>query len=390
MIERGITKHLQKMLGQFKVVSLTGPRQSGKTTLLRAAFPDYQYFNLERIDYRQMIMSDPVGFLKDKGSGIIFDEIQHIPELFSYLQVMSDERDTSGQYIISGSQSFLLNEHIAQTLAGRVSINNLLPFDITELNCLQFEDWREVIYRGFYPGIYDRHIDPNHFYPSYIQTYIDRDVRTLKNIGDLSAFSRFVKLCAGRVGQIINLTSLANDAGVTVNTAKSWLSVLQASFVIYLVAPYYKNFSKRLIKAPRLYFYDVGLASSLLNIQRPEDVEVHFLQGALFENLVISELLKVIHHRGLPLQLHYWRESNGTEIDCIIELPGQKLLAIEIKSGQTFQSDFVKHIKGFSKIADRVKGVLIYGGNDSLLSQGISIIAWNDFHKTVESLLAVG
>lgn len=386
MIKRNITLHLKKMLSQFKIVSLTGPRQSGKTTLLRSEFPNYKYYNLERIDHREMILSDPVGFLKDKGSKIIFDEVQNAPDLFSYIQVFCDDKDETGQYILSGSQSFLLNERISQSLAGRLSVNNLFPFDITEMHPSQFINWHKVIFNGFYPGIYDKNIAPNNFYPSYIQTYIDRDVRTLKNIGDLSSFSRFLKLCAGRVGQVLNITSLANDTGVSVNTAKSWLSILQASYIIFLIQPYYNNFSKRLIKSPKLYFYDMGVVASLLNIQHEDDIKTHYLYGSLFENLVISELIKVNHHNGKNSQIYYWRESNGTEIDCIIEQANQNLLAIEIKAGQTYNKDFIKNIKNFAKLTKKVKKILIYGGSESMNLSDITIISWDDFYKRINDL----
>jgi len=388
IINRNITEHLKRMLTQFKVVSLTGPRQSGKTTLLRSEFSDYQYYNLERLDYREMILSDPMGFLKDKGVKIIFDEVQNVPDLFSYIQVFCDEKDETGQYILSGSQSFLLNEHISQSLAGRVNINNLFPFDIIEIPGDTI-NWHKLIVKGFYPVLYDKDISPNHFYPSYIQTYIDRDVRTLKNIGDLTAFSRFLKLCAGRVGQVLNLTSLANDTGITVNTAKSWLSILQASYIIYLVQPYYRNFNKRLIKSPKLYFYDTGVIASLLNIQHENDVKTHYLYGALFENLVISEFIKINYHNGKTPQIYYWRESNGTEIDCIIEQPNNNLLAIEIKAGQTYNKDFIKNIKNFSKIAFQIKKVLIYGGEESMNLSDITIISWIDFHKKIKDILNI-
>lgn len=377
------------MLNQFPVVSLTGPRQSGKTTLLRNEFSDYQYVNLERLDFRQLILTDPVGFLNEKGSKVIFDEVQKTPELFSYIQAVSDERNQSGQYILSGSQSFLLNQNISQSLAGRVNINNLLPFDINELPSNSFKNWQELVFKGFYPGIYDKGIAPNHFYPSYIQTYIDRDVRTLKNIGDLSSFTRFLRLCAGRAGQVLHLTSLASDTGVSVNTAKSWLSVLQASFIIYLVQPYHKNYNKRLIKSPKLYFYDVGVLAALLNLKSPDDINTHFLHGSLFENLIISELKKAGIHHGLNHSIYYWRESNGTEIDCIIELSNQKVLAIEIKAGQTYTKDFIKNIRNFSRKDQNIKPFLIYGGSESMEISGISILAWNQFYKRIKELVEV-
>jgi predicted AAA+ superfamily ATPase len=250
MIERRIADHLRKMLTKFPVLSLTGPRQSGKTTLLRNYFKDYKYFNLERHDTRQLIASDPLGFLNNTGPKVIFDDVQNLRELFSYIQTVSDDRNIAGQYILSGSQSFLLNEHISQSLAGRVSVNNLLPFDLTELRFEKCPDPNLMIYKGFYPRLYDQDIEPQDFYPSYLQTYIERDIRSLKAVENLHNFSRFLGLCAGRTGQILNLSSLANDAGVAVNTAKSWLSLLESSYIIYLLQPYHENFNKRIIKSP--------------------------------------------------------------------------------------------------------------------------------------------
>ncbi len=389
MIPRKLTPYIQKMLGKFPIVSLTGPRQSGKTTLLENAFPDYQYYNLERMDHREMILSDPVGFLKSAGTKVIFDEAQNLPELFSYIQVISDERNLSGQYILSGSQSFLLNHHISQSLAGRVSVNHLFPFDITELETVKNHEVCQTILKGFYPRLYDKDIAPADFYPSYLETYIQRDVRTLKGIENLNTFSRFLSLCAGRIGQVLNLTSLANDTGIALNTAKAWLSLLEASFIIYQVQPYYNNFSKRLIKSPKLYFYDTGVACSLLKLTDPEMVRTHYLYGSLFENLVISEILKNRCHTGKRPSVYYWRESNGVEIDCIVEKGNNEILALEIKGGQTFTKDYLKNLRNFAKNKDNVNinKAIVYAGDQSTVIADTQLIPWRELPVRMNDLI---
>ena len=386
-IERNITQHIRQMLLKFPVLSLTGPRQSGKTTLLKNAFPNYKYFNLERIDLRDLIMSDPMGFLKTTGPQVIFDEAQIIPELFSYIQVVSDEQNTPGQYILSGSQSFLMNENISQSLAGRVRISHLFPFDMTELKPAKNEDICKTILKVFYPRLYDNSIAASDFYPSYLQTYIERDVRTLKAIENLNSFSRFLGLCAGRIGQVLNLTSLANDAGVSVNTAKAWLSLLESSFILFQLRPYYRNFTKRLIKAPKLYFYDTGVACSLLRLVSPEMVSTHYLYGALFENLVISEIVKIQHHSGKRPSVWYWRESNGSEIDCIIEKENNDIIALEIKGGQTFNKDYLKNLKNFPDKGKNIHKELIYTGDHTTTVSNVTLTAWNDFSSFLNEKL---
>jgi len=387
MIQRQIRVHLKKMLRKFPMVSLTGPRQSGKTTLLREAFPAYKYYNLERLDHRELIGSDPIGFLRTAGDKLILDEVQNYPDLFSYIQVISDERNTTGQYILSGSQSFLLNQHISQSLAGRVSINHLFPLDISELDSIMKQTIGTTILKGFYPRIYDKQIAPQDFYPSYLQTYIQRDVRTLKGIENLSTFTRFLSLCAGRIGQVLNLSSLSNDAGISVNTAKSWLSLLEASFVIYRLQPYYKNFSKRLIKSPKLYFYDTGVVSSLLRLTDSQMVSTHYLYGALFENLVINEVMKYQYHLGKPASVYYWRESNGVEIDCIIELGNNDIVAIEIKGGQTFTKDYLKNLRHFAKGELGLKKLIVYAGEESSTINNVQLVPWKMLPLKIKELL---
>jgi predicted AAA+ superfamily ATPase len=368
---RFILPHLEAMLKKFPVVSVTGPRQAGKTTLLRHAFPRFHYVNFEQPDQRLMFAEDPLGFLRSKGPQIIFDEVQNVPDVFSYVQALSDERGTPGQYILSGSQSFLLNQRISQSLAGRVYVAHLLPLTLGELPVQ--EDLYTTIFKGFYPRLHAIDIHPSHFYPSYVQTYIERDVRMLKAIEDLNAFARFLRLCAGRVGQLLNLTSLAGDAGISVNTAKAWLSVLEASYIIFLLQPWHRSLNKRLIKAPKLYFYDTGLASYLLLIQNPEMVQTHYLYGGLFENMIISDIVKQYYNAGRQPNVFFWRESNGTEIDCIVEKETE-VLAMEIKGGLTYTSDFIKNLKRFPD--EGIRKMVIYGGNEDVRLGNISLHGW--------------
>jgi uncharacterized protein len=378
-ISRKIAASIRKGLSQFPVLTLTGPRQSGKTTLLREEFSDYRYVNLERPDIREMVALDPIGFLRSHGEKVIFDEAQRLPELFSYIQVLSDERNTVGQYILSGSQSFLLNEHISQSLAGRVSIHHLFPFDLSELEKNVQRNCIEEIFRGYYPRLRQNSIPPEDYYPSYIQSYIERDLRTLSNIGNLNQFSRFLGLCAGRIGQVLNLSSLANDSGITVNTAKSWLSILSSSFIIFLLQPYYENFSRRLIKSPKLYFYDTGVAASLLRIHSPEALSLHYSYGHLFENHIIAEILKIEYHQGRRPNLWFWRDSNGAEIDLLQEKNGI-LNAIEIKAGETLNRDYFKNLYKFppQNGTQPVKRFLIYAGNEEHSTQEIQIIPYHN------------
>ncbi len=377
-IQRHLSKKLKEVANQFPILSLTGPRQSGKTTLLRNEFTEYKYINLERPDLRKIISEDPMGYLRSQGIKLIIDEVQNLPELFSYLQVLSDENNETGQYILSGSQNFLLNKHIAQSLAGRVYTGNLLPFDFSEISSKD-QAIPQLIWQGFYPRLMQMNINPSDFYPSYLQTYIERDIRSLKNIEKLSTFTRFLSLCAGRTGQILNLTSLANDAGISVNTAKDWLSLLESSYIIFLLQPYYQNFNKRLIKAPKLYFYDTGVASNLLRIKIPEMLYTHYLYGSLFENLIIAEIIKQQLHNGQRPSAYYWRESNGNEIDCIIEHSPQHISAIEIKAGESFTKDFLKNLKKLPDTNIKIDKLLIYNGHDSFEHNNINILSCRDF-----------
>lgn len=385
-VDRQLKKNILEMFKKFPVISITGPRQSGKTTFIRNTFPDFEYINLERLDILSLIKEDPIGFLSSRPNPVIFDEAQKYPELFSFIQVISDQRRTAGQYILLGSQSFLLNEYINQTLAGRISINKLLPFDVTEISNFSEINVNELIWKGGYPRIYDFEIPPEDFYPSYIQTYIERDIRTLKNIGDLHTFATFTGLCAGRIGQLLNLSSIANDAGVSVNTAKSWISILEASYIITLLRPYYKNVNKRLIKSPKLYFVDTGLACSLLRINTPEMINTHYLKGSLFENLIISDLIKQIEHRGRNVKLYFWKESNGVEIDCIIEKDADSLMSLEIKAGQSYNKDYVQNLKAFRKLGLNEQSFLIYQGDQCGKINDAELISWSYYLKFIDRI----
>ncbi len=385
MIKRELESKLLEMAGKFPVVSVTGPRQSGKTTLLKKSFPDYTYTSLEDPDTRIIASEDPRSFL-GISDRMVIDEIQRVPELFSYIQTLTDKTGISGQFIISGSQSFLLNKDIAQSLAGRVAVLRLLPFSYSELleGRIKFGSYEELIYKGFYPRIYDKGISPLDFFPSYIQTYIERDLRLLQNIRDLNLFVRFMKLCAGRTGQLLNMNSLANDTGVSVNTVKSWISVLEASFVIFLLQPHHKNFNKRLVKMPKLYFFDTGLACSLLDIESASQLETHYLTGGLFENFVISELIKNRYHRGLRNNCYFWRDHRGNEVDCLIE-KAQTLIPVEVKSARTYTKKLLSNLDYWAKISGdkTTEAFLIYGGDNESQVGKNRIIPWTNIDKFV-------
>jgi predicted AAA+ superfamily ATPase len=378
MIRRVIQDKINQLAEMFPVISVTGPRQSGKTTLIKSMFPDWRYESLEDPDTRLFAINDPRKFLEGEKKMII-DEIQRAPDLFSYIQSKTDKTNISGQFIISGSQSFLLNQHISQSLAGRVAILNLMPLSLPEImeHGINVTGYEKLIYQGFYPRLYDRNIEPVDFYPNYIQTYLERDVRLLQNIHDLNIFVRFLKLCAGRTGQLLNLNSLANDCGVSPNTAKSWISVLEASYIIFLLQSHHENFNKRLVKMPKLFFIDTGLASSLLGIQSENQLNTHFLRGALFENFIISEFIKARFNNGLRNNCYFWRDNKGTEIDCIIE-NGDRLTPIEIKSANTFNQDFFKNLNYWNKLSGNSaeNSYVIYGGETDRDTQEGFLLSW--------------
>lgn len=366
MIPRTLTQILKQLASQYPVVTITGPRQSGKTTLCRSTFPDKPYVNLESPDTREFANSDPRGFLASCPDGAILDEIQRTPQLLSYLQPIIDERGVPGQFILTGSQQFEVMTTISQSLAGRTALLKLLPLSIEELNGAGIRPGIDsLILNGFYPRIYDAGLNPTQALGDYFETYVERDIRQLINIKDLALFEKFVRLCAGRTGQMLNLHSLGNDVGVSHTTARSWLTLLEASYVVFLLQPWHTNLSKRQVKTPKLYFYDVGLAAYLLGVESELHVNRHPLRGNLFENLVVIEALKYRYNRGKRSNLHFWRDTKGNEVDLVIE-SGPDIVPVEIKSGATISTDFFKGLRTFSEKlpSPLVNCALVYGGSE--------------------------
>lgn len=365
MINRNIEPVLLDLAKKYPVVTITGPRQSGKTTLCRKVFSDLNYANLEAPDTRMFATEDPRGFLASNSGGVILDEIQRAPDLLSYIQTIVDMDNRPGQFILTGSQQFEVMNTISQSLAGRTALLKLLPLSISELGQTPPLDIDRLMITGFYPRIHDQQLNPSQALGDYLETYVERDIRQLAMLKDLSLFEKFLKLCAGRVGQVLNLQSLGNDVGVSHSTARTWLTLLEASYVIFILQPWHANISKRLIKSPKLYFYDVGLAAFLLGLENETQVCRDPLRGNLFENIVIIEALKQRFNRGLRNNLFFYRESNANEVDLVAE-SGRALLAVEIKSGATVNPDFFKGLLHFKKaVLSRysVKGGIIYGGN---------------------------
>ena len=365
MITRTLQPYLLALATQYPVVTVTGPRQSGKTTLCRATFPDKPYANLESPDTRQFAINDPRAFLAQFPDGAILDEIQRAPELLSYLQVLVDADHRSGLFILTGSQQFEMMTTISQSLAGRTALLKLLPFSVEELAAtVPGLSVDRLLVSGFYPRIHDQGLNPTQALGDYLETYVERDLRQLINIKDLGLFEKFVRLCAGRAGQLLNMQELGNEAGVSHTTARAWINLLEASYIIYLLRPWYGNISKRLVKMPKLYFYDVGLASYLLGIEHEGHIARHPLRGALFENLAVMEALKYRYHRGKRSNLNFYRDAKGHEVDLVIS-HGRVLLPIEIKSGTTITEDYFKGLRYFGReFPTAPAGALIYGGND--------------------------
>lgn len=364
----------------FPVVTLTGPRQSGKTTLSRMAFPDYHYCNLEHPDTRMLAQNDPNSFFAQNPAPLIIDEIQRVPELLSYIQVDVDKRKQNGLYLLTGSQQFNLNAAITQSLAGRTAILTLLPFSIQELKQYDLPGFSRdyCLFTGFLPRIYDQQQPVTIAYRSYLQTYIERDIRQLINLKDLSAFEKFLRLLAGRVGQIVNINSLSNDTGVSSTTISNWLSVLEASYIIFKLKPYYQNFGKRTIKSPKIYFVEPGLASYLLDIEDEKQIARDPLLGGLFENMVIVEALKSRYNRGLDGNIYFFRDSNQFEIDLLLK-KGGGLAPVEIKASLTFNEEFVKNLKHFAKITGVPQNAaVVFGGKSRFTTKdGIKVIGFD-------------
>ena len=389
MVTRELQAKLIQLSTKFPFVTITGPRQSGKSTLARMAFPDYRHVSLEDLDNREFAESDPRGFIVTYSSNTIIDEVQRVPSLLSYLQTHSDNTGKMGMYILTGSQNTELMAAVDQSLAGRVGILRLLPFSHAELKASDLlpSAINEEIFTGGYPGIYDRKIEPTDFYPSYIRTYIERDVRQMKDIGDLSKFRRLVKLCAGRIGQLLNKASLAVECGVSAPTVDSWLSVLEESYIIHFLRPDYNNFSKRLVKSPKLYFYDTGLACSLLELRSPAELSSHYLRGGLFENMVVNEFLKSSFNKGLEPALSFWRDSTGNEVN-LLSSEGGVQSAFEIKSGATFSKEYFKGLSFWGKLsrADSSRKAVIFAGDNQMATSDGKVIPWNMLPEALNTL----
>lgn len=377
LIDRTIEPVLKALSGQYPVVTITGPRQSGKTTLCRKVFPDMPYANLEAPDVRQFALEDPRGFLAQYPDGCVLDEIQRTPDLVSYIQPMVDEDQREGLFILTGSQQFEVSHTINQSLAGRTALVKLLPFSLPEIqSAFSLPVVDRLLYHGFYPRLWDKQLNPTQALGDYVQTYIERDLRQLVAVKDLNLFQRFVQLCAGRVGQLLNVSSLANDAGVSHTTAGNWISLLEASYILFRLPPYHGNLAKRLVKSPKLFFYDVGLATFLLGIENEQQLTRHPLRGSLFENLVVAEALKQRFNQGKRSHLHFYRDGKGNEVDLLLVM-GATFFPIEIKAGMTITGDYLKGLRHFANLfPEQIPhgSGLVYGGKEPQQRSGITIV----------------
>ena len=377
MIQRQLYTKASQLLEKFPIIAITGPRQSGKTTFSKQLRPEYSYVNLEDITNREFAKNDPKGFLNTYKNGVIIDEIQYVPELFSYLQVFTDERNQVGEYIITGSQNFLLMQQISQSLAGRVALFTLLPLSLKELKDSEysFSNWESYAVSGSYPRKILFDIDGRDYYANYLSTYVERDVRLLKNITNLDIFQKFIFLVAGRVGQLFNQSSLGNELGVDNKTINSWMSLLETSYIAYRLYPYHSNFNKRIVKTPKVYFYDTGLLSFLLGIKSEQEMSQHFAKGSIFENLIITEFLKNAYNKGDTPIFYFWRDHANNEVDLLIE-NYPKIDIYEIKSSTTIKMDFFKGLNHFKGLHSSVNAHLIYGGTENQKRTEVNVIGW--------------
>ncbi len=385
-LPRTLEPVLRDAAAHYPVVTVTGPRQSGKTTLCRRVFPEKAYVSLENMDTRIFAREDPRGFLAGLPDGAILDEIQQTPELPSYIQTLVDEKGQNGLFVLTGSQQFEVATTISQSLAGRTAVLKLLPFSIEELG--QYHEDRsldQLMLMGFYPRIWKEDLSPSQALANYLETYVERDIRQLVAVRNLSLFQRFVILCAGRVGQLLNLSNLAADCGISHQTARNWLTLLEASYIVFRLPPYFANMNKRLVKSPKLYFYDVGLAAHLIGLENDRQVSRDPLRGSLFENLVVMEALKYRLHRGRRSNLHFFRDSNGNEIDILCQY-GTDFFPVEIKAGMTVNRDFFKGIRTFARIFDLPLGAgLVYGGEEHQNRGSTTVSPARKFHRLLES-----
>lgn len=363
----------------FPVLTITGPRQSGKTTLVKSLDLSIPYVSLEDLDVRELASSDPRGFLDNYPDGAILDEVQRVPDLFSYIQGIVDSTDR--KFVLSGSQNFQLIESISQSLAGRTAILKLMPLALSELGHDRFGSYHEYVFQGSFPRLYDQPIDAYDYYSAYLSTYVERDVRLIKNIEKLSLFTKFLQLCAGRIGQPLNLSNLANDTGISPNTAQDWISVLEASYVVHLLQPYHKNYNKRITKSPKLYFWDTGLACNLLGLESSDQLQSFYLVGNLFENMVVNELFKSRFNEGKRSNLYYWQNRNRQEIDIVVSLPDRELV-IEVKSGKTISSSYWRNIDYWQSLQQKPsEAYVVYGGDKEWQLDRGKILSWKSISQ---------
>ncbi len=389
MIPRQAAKKLQDLLKEFPVVTVLGPRQSGKTTLIQNLLSNFPYYNLEDLSTRQFAEEDPYGFMDQLPDGGILDEIQRVPKLLSLIQVIVDKKKKNGLFILSGSHQFLLMKNITQSLAGRTALLHLLPLSLAELyqaNLLNPSKQKYIYFlkKGFYPKVHAESVNEYDVYANYYQTYVERDIRELIQIHDLSLFRKFIGLCAGRIGQILNKDSLSRDIGISASTVEQWLSVLEASYILFRLSPYHANLGKRLIKSSKLYFYDVGLACYLLNIEFEDQLVNHPLRGNIFENMQIVEAIKYRAERGKNHNLSFYRDSNGNEIDAVFE-SAQDISLIEIKSAQTYTAEFLKGIEYFNKNKPAKHNIIVYGGNEYQKRSQFHLVPWFALHQEFQA-----
>ncbi len=383
MIDRIAENDAIRLSKQYPVLTIVGPRQSGKTTLCQKAFTEHAYVSLENLEERELALHDPKSFLARFKDPLIIDEIQRVPSILSYIQTKVDSSKKNGSYILTGSQQFELMETLSQSLAGRTAILRLLPLTIQELynHYKIYNSLEEYLYTGFYPRVYDQQLNPTEASSFYLSTYVERDIRSLINIKDYLLFERFLKVCASRTGQLLNMTSIGNDCGLSHNTVHNWLSLLEASFILYRVPPHFRNYSKRLIKAPKLFFYDVGFAAYLLGVERKEQLVNHPLKGALFETLVMGELLKARYNAVKGNNLYFFRDSTGHEVDCLLD-QGSYCVPIEIKSSQTINENFFANLKFYNGLQQNAaKPILIYGGDESYVRESAEVVSYRELHN---------